>query len=191
MDDLAVLGYGDGEQKVLEKCKKVALPVIVPCDFGIDRTPRRLRVELGRCRDKLAKVNRPKEPQLPRAERLVRALARDGANCVWCLRVLPVGSCEASVDHLVPRLKGGPSWIENEVAACRRCNQARGHAAPLDWVRRCKEQGLEPAVEVIAERLQSLARAIEERGGQRKARPYLAGQLRRLEKWRESLFGAT
>ncbi len=186
-----MLGYGDGGQKVLEKCKKVALLVIVSSAFGIDRNPRRLRVELGRCRDKLAKVNRPKAPQLPRAERLVRALARDGASCVWCLRALPVGSHEASVDHLVPRLKGGPSWSENEVAACRRCNQARGHAAPLDWVRRCKEQGLEPAVEIIAERLQSLARAIEERGGQRKARPYLAGQLRRLEKWRESLFGAT
>ena len=191
MDDLAVLGYGDGGQKVLEKCKKVALLGIAPRGVRIERTECRLRVELGRWRDKLTKVNRPKEPQLPRAERLVRALARDGANCVWCLRALPVGSCEASVDHLVPRLKGGPSWIENEVAACRRCNQARGHAAPLDWLRRCKEQGLEPAVEIIAERLQSLARAIEERGGQRKARPYLAGQLRRLEKWRESLFGAT
>ena len=107
---------------------------------------------------------------------------------MWCLRRLPVGSYEASVDHLVPRLKGGPSWTENEVAACRRCNRARGHAAPLEWLRRCKEEGLEPAVEIIAERLQSLARAIEERGGQRKARPYLAAQLRRLEKWRKTLF---
>ena len=60
--------------------------------------------------------------------------------------------------------------------------------APLDWLRRCKEQGLEPASEVIAERLQSLARAIEERGGQRKARPYMAAQLRRLNKWRGALF---
>jgi hypothetical protein len=71
--------------------------------------------------------------------------------------------------------------LENEVAACRRCNRARGHAAPLDWLLRCREQGLEPAVEIIAQRLQSLASAIEARGGQRKARPYLAGQLRRLE----------
>jgi hypothetical protein len=59
----------------------------------------------------------------------------------------------------------------------------------LDWLCRCKEQGLEPAVEIIAERLQSLARAIEARGGQRKARPYLAAQLRRLEKWRKTLLG--
>ena len=146
------------------------------------------RVEFLLGRAILPAVNPPKERQRSRAERLVCALERDGASCVWCLRRLPLGSCEASVDHLVPRLKGGPSWIENEVAACRRCNQARGHVAPLDWVRRCKEQGLEPAVEIIAERLQSLARAIEERGGQRKARPYLAAQLRRLEKWRGAFF---
>ncbi len=107
---------------------------------------------------------------------------------MWCLRRLPAGDREASVDHLVPKLKGGPSWIENEVAACRGCNQARGHVAPLDWLRCCKERGLEPAVEIIAERLQSLALAIQERGGQRKARPYLAAQLRRLEKWRGALF---
>jgi hypothetical protein len=134
-------------------------------------------------------VSLPKERQLSRAERLICALERDGAACVWCLRQLPVGSREASVDHLVPKLKGGPSWIENEVAACRRCNHARGHLAPLDWLRRCQEQGWEPAVRVIAERLRSLERAIEERGGQRRARPYLAAQLRRLEKWRGTLFG--
>ena len=149
---------------------------------------RGLRVEIQPRQFILKGVNSPKERPLSRAERLVCALERDGASCVWCARLLPVGSCEASVDHLVPRLKGGPSWTENEVAACRRCNHARGHMAPLDWLRRCKEQGLEPASEVIAERLQSLARAIEERGGQRKARPYLAAQLRRLNKWRGALF---
>ena len=136
----------------------------------------------------MARVKPLKQGQLSRSQRLECALERDGAHCVWCLRRFTAGDREASLDHLVPRLKGGPSWIENEVAACRRCNQARGHVAPLDWLRRCKEQGLEPAVEVIVERLQSLARAIEERGGQRKARPYLAAQLRRLKKWRGALF---
>lgn len=150
----------------------------------------RLRVERGWPLDSLIYVNPPHARQLSRAERLVCALRRDGAICVWCSRPLPIGSAEASVDHLVPKLKGGPSWSENEVAACRRCNSARGHVAPLEWLRRCREQGLEPAVEIIVERLQSLALAIEERGGQRKARPYLASQLRRLEKWRKTLFPA-
>lgn len=129
----------------------------------------------------------PEARQLSRPERLALALRRDGEFCVWCARSLPVGSVDASVDHLIPKLKGGPSWLENEVAACRGCNHARGHLPPMDWLRKCLERGLEPAVDVVAARLQSLAVAIEIRGGQRRARPYLAGQIRRLEKWRGSL----
>ncbi len=123
------------------------------------------------------------ERQLSRAARLCVALRRDGEFCVWCARPLPVGSSEASVDHLIPKLKGGPSWTENEVAACRSCNHARGHLPPMEWLRKCVERGLEPAVEVVAARLYSLVGAIQARGGQRRARPYLSGQIRRLEKW--------
>jgi 5-methylcytosine-specific restriction endonuclease McrA len=151
----------------------------------------RLRVASGCWQASVVSVSQPKERQHSRAERLICALKRDGAICVWCSRRLPIGSCDASVDHLVPKLKGGPSWSENEVAACRRCNRARGHISPMDWLRRCQEQGFQPAVALIAQRLQSLASAIEERGGQRKARPYLAGQLRRLEKWHKTLFQKT
>ena len=115
---------------------------------------------------------------LPRAERLRRALDRDGGACAWCRRALTPDS--ASVDHLVPRLKGGPAWPENEVAACRRDNRARGHTAPAAWLEECERRGWEPRRDVIAARLLELSAAIAERGGQRRARPYLDGQLRRL-----------
>lgn len=75
-------------------------------------------------------------PELPRRERLRLALERDGPHCVWCGRELSVGHRLASTDHVVPRLKGGPAWIENEVAACRSCHRRRGHSAPVDWLRR-------------------------------------------------------
>ena len=70
---------------------------------------------------------------LPRAERLARILERDGSECVWCRRPLAPGDRNLSLEHLVPRLKGGPAWLENELAACRPCNRARGHAAPVVW----------------------------------------------------------
>ena len=47
-------------------------------------------------------------PDLPRAERLERILARDGAECVWCRRALRPGR-QLSLEHVVPRLKGGPA----------------------------------------------------------------------------------
>jgi len=117
---------------------------------------------------------------LPRAERLRRILERDGARCVWCGRALPEGHSDLSLEHVVPRLKGGPAWLENEVAACRSCNRARGHVAPVTWLDTCEARGLTPDRAAIVHSLRRLDAAITERGGQRRARPYLAAQLRRL-----------
>ena len=114
----------------------------------------------------------------PRPERLRHALEREGGRCVWCRRALRPG--EASLEHVVPRLKGGPSWPENELAACRTCNRRRGHASPVAWLDDCEARGLEPDRAAVQRSLLALHRAIAARGGQRRARPYLAGQLRRL-----------
>ncbi len=42
--------------------------------------------------------------------------ARDGGRCQYC------GDNADSIDHVVPRAKGGPHTWENVVAACRPCN---------------------------------------------------------------------
>jgi hypothetical protein len=66
------------------------------------------------------------------------------------------------------------------VLACVRCNRQRGHLSPVDWMDECERRGWEPDVDAVASALVALERAIAERGGQRRARPYLSGQLRRL-----------
>jgi hypothetical protein len=99
---------------------------------------------------------------------------------VWCRRPLTIGQRDLSLEHVVPRLKGGPAWPENEVAACKACNRARGHAAPADWLRACEARGLQPNRAAIQDRLLALRDAIRRRGGLRRARPYLDAQLRRL-----------
>lgn len=46
---------------------------------------------------------------------------RDGHRCVYC------GSNEhLTIDHLVPKCRGGKTTDENCVTACRACNQAKG-----------------------------------------------------------------
>ena len=114
-----------------------------------------------------------------RAERLAAVLDRDGARCLWCGRDFTrlVG---ATTDHLVPKVKGGPSWAENEAAACRRCNAERGHSAPATWAEECERRGWPVDRCGLVRSLTALDRAIATRGGQRRARAYLAGQLRRL-----------
>lgn len=117
---------------------------------------------------------------LPRPERLARILERDGPRCVWCGREVGAGLVRATTEHVVPRVKGGPSWIENEVAACRRCNGRRGHRTPAEWLDECERRGWEPDAAAVLAALERLEGAIARRGGQRRARPYVASQLRRL-----------
>jgi 5-methylcytosine-specific restriction endonuclease McrA len=47
-------------------------------------------------------------------------LHRDGHHCQYC------GKAADSIDHVVPRSRGGTHVWENVVAACRRCNLAKG-----------------------------------------------------------------
>jgi len=46
--------------------------------------------------------------------------ARDEHRCQYC------GGPAESIDHVVPRSKGGPHTWENVVAACRACNVRKG-----------------------------------------------------------------
>ena len=56
----------------------------------------------------------------------VKLLAQPG--CAHC------GSAEATtIDHLIPRLRGGADAGDNLVAACRSCNSAKGARDMLLW----------------------------------------------------------
>lgn len=118
---------------------------------------------------------------LDRAGRLRAELVRDGATCVWCGRAF-TGQVPPTTEHVVPRVKGGPSWPENEVASCRRCNSDRRHRGPVEWLEECLRRGWEPDEPRLARSLHLLAAAIARRGGQRRARPYLDAQLRRMRR---------
>ncbi len=118
-------------------------------------------------------------PSPDRQQRLLLLLGRDAATCVWCGR--PFGPLvPPTTEHVVPRAKGGPSWIENELLACRRCNGERGHQPPVAWLEECLRRGWQPDHARLLRSLTALAEAIGRRGGQRRARPYLDHELRRL-----------
>jgi len=119
--------------------------------------------------------------QQGRAERLREARRRDGDTCIWCGRPF-TEQVRPSTEHVVPRVKGGPSWLENEVAACRRCNGERGHRGAVEWLEECERRGWTPDVARLERSLEALAAAIRQRGGRRRARPVLDAQLRRLRK---------
>jgi 5-methylcytosine-specific restriction endonuclease McrA len=51
-------------------------------------------------------------------------LMRDRNTCQFCARVLPAS--ELTLDHIVPRARGGESTWDNLVACCHPCNNRKG-----------------------------------------------------------------
>ncbi len=52
--------------------------------------------------------------------------ARDGWRCVYCR-----GPAD-TLDHVLPRSRGGPHAWDNVVAACARCNHHKGDRTPAE-----------------------------------------------------------
>jgi 5-methylcytosine-specific restriction endonuclease McrA len=67
-------------------------------------------------------------PQQSRALSRKNILLRDRNTCQFCGRVFP--SSELTLDHVVPRSRGGRSSWENLVACCYRCNNSKGNRTP-------------------------------------------------------------
>jgi 5-methylcytosine-specific restriction endonuclease McrA len=105
-------------------------------------------------------------PQQSRALSRKNILLRDRNTCQFCGRVFPAS--DLTLDHVVPRSRGGASSWENLVACCYACNNRKGDRTP-------EEAGLKLA---------------------RRPRPFTlhtSRQLMRLighkdEKWRKYLF---
>jgi 5-methylcytosine-specific restriction endonuclease McrA len=105
-------------------------------------------------------------PQQSRALSRKNILLRDRNTCQFCGRALPAS--ELTLDHVMPRSRGGHSSWENLVACCYQCNNRKGDRTP-------EEAGLQLA---------------------RRPRPFTlhtSRQLMRLighqdEKWRKYLF---
>ncbi len=69
-------------------------------------------------------VRVPHRSGVPLTRRAV--FARDGGRCAYC------GAAAASIDHVVPRSRGGGHSWDNVVAACHRCNRIKADRLPAD-----------------------------------------------------------
>lgn len=53
-------------------------------------------------------------------------LKRDGHKCMYCGR----SDLTLTIDHIIPRARGGEDTWENLAAACLRCNNKKGDRTP-------------------------------------------------------------
>ena len=69
-------------------------------------------------------------PHQSRALSRKNILLRDRNTCQYCATVLPSG--ELTLDHVIPRSRGGSSTWENLVACCHPCNRRKGNQSPME-----------------------------------------------------------
>lgn len=69
--------------------------------------------------------------------------------CVYCGAVPPL-----SIDHLIPRIRGGGDEDANLVLACRPCNSAKGGSDLLDW---CEHRNRFPPILLLRRYLKLVA----------------------------------
>jgi 5-methylcytosine-specific restriction endonuclease McrA len=67
-------------------------------------------------------------PYQTRALSRKNILLRDRYTCQFCGQVLPAG--ELTLDHVVPRSRGGHTDWDNLVACCHSCNNQKGDRLP-------------------------------------------------------------
>jgi 5-methylcytosine-specific restriction endonuclease McrA len=53
---------------------------------------------------------------------------RDNYSCAYCQRQLAAE--ELSIDHIIPKSKGGKETWENLITACKKCNCLKGDRTP-------------------------------------------------------------
>ena len=89
-------------------------------------------------------VKVPHRGPVPLTRRAI--FARDAGRCAYC------GGAAATVDHVVPRSRGGEHAWDNVVAACHRCNHVKGdrQVSELGWrLRTPPHQPVGPAWRIL------------------------------------------
>ena len=67
--------------------------------------------------------------------RIKTLIAKHGGRCVKCevaVTLEHLSPDQATVDHIIPRSKGGPEALSNLQLLCRKCNQAKGDTIIMD-----------------------------------------------------------
>jgi 5-methylcytosine-specific restriction endonuclease McrA len=67
-------------------------------------------------------------PHQTRALSRKNILMRDRYTCQYCQKVLNTG--DLTLDHVIPRSRGGETTWENLVACCNPCNNKKGNRTP-------------------------------------------------------------
>ncbi|MEA2323832.1 MAG: endonuclease [Solirubrobacteraceae bacterium] len=102
--------------------------------------------------------------------RVTEIWERDGERCLWCGAAS--WARDRTVEHLLPRSRGGSDDQANLLPACRACNRARRSQSAVAYARECARAGKRVQVDLLLRGLDRLAAqgaGAERRHGARQA----------------------
>ena len=111
---------------------------VIEIGRGVLRTASRL-VQLPSVIRLVHYIRRPR-PKVRLSRREV--FARDGWTCMYCGRL----GLDLTLDHVVPRHRGGGHSWDNLVAACKACNHRKAGRTPEEAKMRLLQAPFEPRV---------------------------------------------
>lgn len=85
-------------------------------------------------------VRVPRRMTVPLSRRAL--LARDNYTCQYC--GVSASSAELTIDHVLPKVRGGKTTWDNVVCACRACNSRKGSRTPEEAQMRLARQPTRP-----------------------------------------------
>jgi 5-methylcytosine-specific restriction endonuclease McrA len=74
-------------------------------------------------------------------------LWRDGNQCQYCAENF--SSSDLTLDHIIPKSRGGRNTWENLVVACKKCNQKKGAKIPQEADMHPIRQPVKPRLSVL------------------------------------------
>ncbi len=96
-----------------------------------------------------------KVPAVMRLIKLIRALyrnrvpfskknilIRDGFKCAYC----GTDKFKLTIDHIIPKARGGKTTFENCVASCKACNNSKGSKTPKEADMYLKVKAYQPTI---------------------------------------------
>lgn len=80
---------------------------------------------------------------------------RDGCTCQYCGKTFPEN--ELTIDHVIPRERGGRNTWENLVTACKKCNSLKANKLPHEAGMRLQRKPARPPRLPFAATVQGIA----------------------------------